>query len=227
MSARWTVSIAGASLAVVLTFFCAGVDTPAVAGDVATLSGSAVMAALAAGEDSAPAYVGSNKCKMCHAKQYKSWKKNKHAKVMDILKAGNSSQKKTAHNLDPGKDYTQDATCLACHTVGFGKPGGYAVPAADDKKAAKRAKHLAGVGCEACHGPGGAYLDLHMDLLRSKRKYKVAEMYAAGMSKLGAAVCTQCHNEKGPTFDPSHPFDYAKMKDLGAHDHFPLKQREP
>ena len=164
---------------------------------------------------------------MCHVKQYKSWKKNKHAKVMDILKPGNSSKKKTAHNLDPVKDFTKDATCLACHTVGFGKPGGYAVPAPDDKKAVKRAKHLAGVGCESCHGPGGAYLDLHKDLLKSKRRYKVEEMYAAGMKKLAAAVCTQCHNEKSPTIGSGDAFDYAKMKDLGAHDHFPLKQREP
>ena len=170
-------------------------------------------------------FVGSNKCKKCHITQHKSWKKTPKFNAMDALQPGNASEIKSKHDLDPQKDYTTDAKCLACHTTGYGHPGGYAIPEAGDEKKAKEMKKLAGVGCESCHGAGGAYIELHEEIMKSKRTYKVAEMYAAGMTKIEATVCTTCHNEDNPTYDASKPFDFAAMKDKGGHDHSALKQR--
>ena len=86
-------------------------------------------------------------------------------------------------------------------------------------------KKLAGVGCESCHGAGGAYIDLHGEIMKSKRNYKVEEMYAAGMKKVDVTVCTTCHNGESPTYDTSKPFDFEAMKEKGTHDHSSLKQR--
>lgn len=169
-------------------------------------------------------FVGSTKCKKCHLSQHKSWESKKHAKAMETLKPGNAAEAKAKHKLDPAKDYTKDATCVACHSVGFGKPGGYSIPA--DEEAAKKVKALEGVGCESCHGAGGKYLDLHEEIMKSKRKYKEAEMTAAGAVKPGVEVCLTCHNEKSPTVDPAVKFDFEAKKKDGVHDSVPLKQKE-
>lgn len=176
------------------------------------------------GGGSGYAYVGTNKCKMCHSKQYKSWKKTKMASAINILKPGVVAEVKTKHGLDPNKDYTTDAACLKCHTTGFGAQGGYAIPDPNDKKAIRKARKLASVGCEACHGPGSAYIKVFKDIFRSKRKYKVEELHAAGLRKMNVSVCTSCHNDQGPTY--TGEFDFAKRKKEGTHKHIPLKQRE-
>ena len=200
--------------------------SPAVADD-AVIAASAAVALPAVGEGAGSyTYIGSTKCKKCHLPEHKSWAKTKHATALEALQPGQATEAKTKHKLDSAKDYTKDATCVACHTVGFGKPGGYAVPDAADEKAVKESKELAGVGCEVCHGPGSEYSKLHEEIMKSKRKYKVDEMYAVGMTKTDEKVCLTCHNDKGATFDKNKPFDYAKMKDENTHEHTPPKQRE-
>lgn len=171
------------------------------------------------------AYVGTKKCKMCHPKQHKGWKKSKKSKSLEPLMSGNFADLKKKHNLDPDKDYTRDSKCLKCHTTGFGLTGGYFIPDLSDAKAVKKAKKLAGVGCESCHGAGSEYVKLHKEIMMSKRKYSVDEMYAAGMYKIEESVCLQCHNEDNPAFDPSKPFIFEERKLIGAHEHYPLKQR--
>jgi formate-dependent nitrite reductase cytochrome c552 subunit len=171
-------------------------------------------------------YVGSSKCKMCHMKQHKSWKKTKMALAINTLKPDHAVEVKKKFNLDPTKDNSQNKDCLECHTTGFGKAGGYAMPDPADKKAVKKANKMAGVGCESCHGPGSAYIKIHMDLLKTRRKYNVQEMYDAGMTKIDANACSICHNEKSPTIEPGKAFDYEAMKEQGTHEHYPLKQRE-
>ena len=145
------------------------------------------------------------------------------ANALTTLKPGENVEAKTKHGLDPEKDYSTDATCLACHTTGYGHEGGYVIPDPDDKKAVKRAKKLAGVGCESCHGPGAGYMDLHGEIMKSKRTYKLVEMLAAGLIVPNADNCKTCHNEKSPTFEG---FDFEKQKEEGIHDHKELKQRE-
>jgi hypothetical protein len=205
----------------VVAFWQVTVVPSAVAGDE-VVAASAAMTVLPGGSGDA-AYVGTNKCKKCHIKEYKSWKDMKKAKTLDVLKPGEAAEAKTKANLDPQKDYTQDSSCLKCHTTGFGHPGGYVVPDPADEKAVKAAKKLAGVGCESCHGAGSAYLELHEEIKKSKRTYKADEMYAAGMTKIDAAACATCHNEESPTYKP---LDFEKQKNEGGHEMFPLKQRE-
>jgi hypothetical protein len=169
-------------------------------------------------------FVGAGKCKKCHLPAFKSWEKLKHAHAMDTLKPGNATEAKAKFKLDPNKDYSKDETCLPCHTTGYGKPGGFAL--ATDEGGAKKMEAMANVGCESCHGAGGKYLDLHDEIMKSKRKYKQEEMRAAGSVIPTAEVCMTCHNEKSPTFDPAKKFDFESMKEKGVHERTPLKQRE-
>lgn len=214
------ISVVALGLGIVLVVTVSLVTAPANAQD--GLATAAVAMVLPAAGDGDAEYVGSHKCKMCHMKESKSWKDSKKYSALDTLEPGKAEEAKKAHGLDPSKDYTQDATCVACHTTGYGKAGGYAIPEAGDKKAEKHAKRLAGVGCESCHGPGSKYIDFHKEIMKSGRTYTREEMYEAGMTKIEESTCTACHNDKSPTFES---FDFAAMKDKGAHEHFELKQR--
>jgi len=168
-----------------------------------------LIAQAAAADDHA--YTGNKNCKKCHLKEYKSWEATKMAQAFENLRPGVAADAKTAAGLDPQKDYTTDAKCLACHTVGYGKPGGFVDEASTPD-------HV-GVGCETCHGPGGTYTqDQYMSL--KNKEYKKADVMAVGLVDPGEAQCVACHNDKSPFFKG---FDYATHKDQGLHENFALK----
>ncbi|MCB9849754.1 MAG: cytochrome c family protein [Phycisphaerales bacterium] len=198
--------------------------TPAQAGEGTTISSAAVIAVLAS--DDKYEFEGSKSCKKCHIKTYKSWEDTPHAKALETLKPGNATEEKEKHNLDAAKDYSTDEKCLACHTVGYGKAGGYAVPDSEDKKAVKDAEERAGVGCESCHGASSGYMDLKAEIKKEKRKYKTSELTALGLVVPTAETCTKCHTEDHPTFDPEDKFDFDKMKEKGLHEMEGLELRE-
>ncbi len=204
----------------------------AVAALFSTLTGvpstaSAQEASSGAAETSKFKYVGSKSCKKCHSSvQHKTWAKTKMGQALETLKPGMAKEAKEKHNLDPNKDYTQDTTCLQCHTTGFGQQGGYSIPDPKDKKAVRKAKKLENVGCESCHGPGSEYSKVFRDILMTKRKYKIEELYAAGLQKITKDTCTSCHNEHSPTIDAGAPFDFETMKDKDLHERQEMKQRE-
>jgi hypothetical protein len=139
---------------------------------------------------SAEDYVGVKKCKMCHMKIYKSWEQTSHAKVFEVLKPGAATEAKQTAGLDPQKDYTQDKTCIGCHTTGsVDQPG---------------------IQCEACHGPGKAYSSAK---IMNRKKWKAdpdkqKEMAAhAGLNaKPDEKTCMTCHNDTSPTYNK--PFDF-------------------
>jgi peroxiredoxin len=79
-------------------------------------------------------YSGEEVCSVCHRDQHATWMLTKHASAWGSL-------------VERGKD--RDPDCLRCHTVGFGKPGGF--------DTTKRQDHLRGVQCENCHGRGGPH----------------------------------------------------------------------
>ncbi len=210
--------IAATALAVAALF-------PALAG--VTSTASAQEASSGAAETSKFKYVGSKSCKKCHSSvQHKTWATTRMGQALETLKPGMAKEAKEKHNLDPNKDYTQDTTCLQCHTTGFGQEGGYSIPDPNDKKAVRKAKKLEDVGCESCPGPGREYNKLFKEILQTKRKYKIEELYAVGLQKITKDTCLSCHNDKSPTIDTSTPFDFEKMKDQDMHEHSQMKQRE-
>jgi len=161
------------------------------------------------------AFVGTKNCKKCHLKQWKSWVETKMANSFDVLKPGERAEQKTAAGLDPQADYTTDATCLPCHTTGYGKEGGFVDVATTPE--------LAGVGCEMCHGAGAAYTADDKMSLKNK-EYKRSEVVAAGMVEtITEAQCVHCHNTDSPFVGDDYVFDFETRKDEGTHEHFPLK----
>lgn len=79
-----------------------------------------------------PPYAGVDTCSDCHEGSHAAWSGTRHAMAYETLK--NIGQH-------------QNASCLACHTVGFGVPGGFV--------SAAQTPSLTGVQCENCHGPAG------------------------------------------------------------------------
>ncbi len=171
-------------------------------------------------------YLGINNCKRCHLKLYKSWKKTKAAKSFDTLKPGVNAELKTKLKFDPQKDYTKDASCLTCHTTGFGLPGGYKIPERGNLKSARRAKENAGITCEGCHGPGSKYIPVFKAAMTKKRKYTQKKVCDLGMFEVGAKVCTTCHNLRNTTNEPDYHFNFAEHKAKDTHAHFPLRYRK-
>lgn len=160
-------------------------------------------------------YVGSQGCKKCHVKQYKTWTETKMANAFELLKANVRSEEKKAAGLDPAKDYTADTTCVPCHTTGYGKPGGFV--------SLEETPEMAGIGCEVCHGPGEGYLQDGFMTLKNKN-YKLQELLNVGLVVPDASTCTGlCHNANSPFFDEGEVFDWETRRTEGTHEHKPLK----
>ncbi len=80
-------------------------------------------------------YIGQKKCRICHFKEFRSWKKMKHAGSWNVLSV----------------EERERPECYRCHVTGYGRPGGYV--------SEEETPHLRGVQCEACHGPGSAHAE--------------------------------------------------------------------
>jgi len=174
-------------------------------------------------DESKPTYVGSSKCMKCHSKQVLSWKKTPLAKSMDTLRPVTEADNKELFearkkaNSDPAKDYTTDPKCLACHTTGYGKDGGYPEKVTDDNK--KVADLMGSVSCEACHGPGSVYLEYKNE---ARKKNKDATFTKEELAKVGLVLpteenCKTCHNKDAPS-QPATPFKFEDAK-AKVHDH--------
>jgi len=109
-------------------------------------------------------YIGSKKCRSCHTKQHKTWRKSKHYKTFEQLKG----------------DEVKDAKCLKCHTTGYGKPSGFT--SIDDTP------DLASTGCEACHGPGSAHAEAAKDAPEE------GKWQDPNYPMVVATSCVGCHN---------------------------------
>lgn len=156
-------------------------------------------------------YLGEGRCRPCHLPQAKSWKQTRMANAFDLLKPGVAADKKKAKRLDPARDYTHDAECLACHVTGYGKPGGF--------QSIEKTPQLAGVQCEACHGAGQGYVKPALMSLQNK-EYRRADLVAAGLVVPDEKVCKECHNSKSPFHQP---FDFKARSSAGTHEHVALK----
>jgi PKD repeat protein len=109
-------------------------------------------------------YAGSTTCAGCHAAEFNSWTDTAHAGAYNDL-------------VNSGKQF---ASCVQCHTVGFGQPTGFVSnsPVAS----------LEGVGCETCHGPAGWH------------KNSDHSVILPALS-VDPAICGSCHNGTNPQYN--------------------------
>ena len=119
------------------------------------------LSGMAAGQKS---YIGSQACESCHQKEYASFSK--------FAKKAHSF--KSIQIMSPKLDASELKECYACHTTGYGKPGGFI--------SLEKTPDLANAGCEVCHGPGSAHAETG-----DKSQIK---------SKISVEECQTCHNEQ-------------------------------
>ena len=112
-------------------------------------------------------YAGAQACAECHEGVHSLEQNAHHTRALETLKAIGQEN---------------NASCLPCHTVGFGLPTGFRTELATP--------HLAGVQCESCHGPAAAHAANEMDLTKRPRK------------EIASQVCGGCHTgSHQPTFE--------------------------
>ncbi|MBL8489900.1 MAG: cytochrome c family protein [Rhodocyclaceae bacterium] len=187
---------------------------------IATLALAVALAVPAAAAD-APEYKGFRVCTKCHDAQGDAWKGTAHARAFESLRPGVKAEAKLKAKLDPAADYSANKDCVGCHTTGYGEAGGYRTGMDADE-----ARILVGVGCEACHGPGGRYRNLHgeaSDKLKSSGDTTPRRnLVDVGQNFDYERACARCHlNYPGsplPTAAPPHtPFTPA-VGDKYRHD---------
>lgn len=105
-------------------------------------------------------YVGATACATCHQEAYDFWKK---AIISDPARV--EQYKKMQNHPNPQgllgharawqtlveRNATGDRDCIACHAVGFEKPGGFCK--------VRDAEKWGNVSCESCHGPGSKHVE--------------------------------------------------------------------
>lgn len=118
-------------------------------------------------------YLGATVCAQCHQPFAGQWRNTRHSGAFNTLeKVGKS----------------KDPECVKCHTVGYAKEGGFVSMAVTPG--------LAGVQCEACHGPG---------------KWHIEDM-SVPMRPINEALCRTCH-----TADNSPDFEFIKYLEKIRH----------
>jgi hypothetical protein len=107
-----------------------------------------------------PRYVGMERCKECHpedVKTYSEWKYSRNFRILEMR----------------GKEH--DPKCVACHTTGYGQPGGFV--------SVEETPHMKNVQCESCHGPASLHI-----------KAPTVEEHQRTLS-IPKNVCTTCHRQ--------------------------------
>lgn len=128
-------------------------------------------------------FVGEKVCSSCHFDQNLTWRKSKHSKGFEILTA----------------KYRNDASCLKCHTTGFGQETGF--------KSVEATPGLVGTSCEACHGPGSKHAEIAKkftgkELTDEQKKYVGSSIFKVQQKN----SCVECHAAQT---HKKHP-DYVK-----------------
>ncbi|MFQ5876452.1 MAG: cytochrome c family protein [Acidobacteriota bacterium] len=146
------------------------------------------------------AYIGAQKCKMCHnsaakGAQFKKWTESRHSRAYATLASERARKIAAGRGIaDPQKA----DECLRCHVAGHGAPA---------EMLTQKYSPEDGVSCEACHGPGGDYWK--MSVMKDPTK-----AVAAGLVIPEEKTCTACHNSDSPTFES---FDFATYSKKIAH----------
>jgi len=151
-------------------------------------------------------YTGIDVCRKCHesnaiGNQYEVWAGTPHAEAYQLLSSEKASQIASKHSIDNPQ---KNNRCLKCHTTGGGRV---------EKTFSE------GVGCEACHGPGGRYFEFSNHASFANRDAAYRKAVKLGMYpiigidgiKNREKLCRNCHNVDRPCY-PEDPKEQQRQK---------------
>ena len=125
-------------------------------------------------------YAGSDSCLPCHQAEHENYCKY----------ARKSHSFQSVQKMKKGLTLDELKECYACHTTGYGKPGGFV--------SVEQTPELKNAGCEVCHGPGGRHVE--------------TEDPDDITQKVTIDVCYKCHTE-----ERVGAFRYTPMVHGGGH----------
>jgi peroxiredoxin len=145
-------------------------------------------------------YVGSAACGRCHPTEHKALEDGFHARALEAL-AKPAPDHWSVPRQKRGVVGLRRAECVRCHVTGYGRPGGFP----STSPASPRKHALAGVGCEACHGPGRAHAD-------DPKKPKAILRFGGTCPECNVLpICRRCHDDaNSPAFDYREALPKAK-----------------
>ena len=138
-------------------------------------------------------YVGAKKCRTCHKKelignQFAEWKTGAHARAFESLTGDEALE--YAKQAGIAGLPSENEKCVKCHVTAYGVD-----PALLPKRGGLKAAN--GVQCESCHGPGR---DFRKKTIMSDREVAVSKgLWDPGKDE---KICTTCHNDDSPAWDP-------------------------
>jgi hypothetical protein len=112
-------------------------------------------------------YVGRSSCVECHEVLQELWSATAHAESLRTLEESGEAR---------------NPACLRCHTTGFGEWKGF--------EGRESTPGLAGVTCEACHGPSGDHAGSGYPALVSTAYGRDCASCEVGR------ICRRCHTRK-------------------------------
>jgi hypothetical protein len=136
-------------------------------------------------------FVGSEKCQPCHDESYRVWKKSHHAQAYPTLV-----------KADPPRNF--DPECISCHVTGWNPQNFF--PYEGGFTSVEKTPQLINVGCEDCHGPGGAHCaaEEKADAVLQKKLQQalVITKAEAADARSKKQNCYTCHDlDNSPDFD--------------------------
>ena len=155
-------------------------------------------------------FVGSDACADCHGDEFDIWKDGPdgdwgpHAEATEDLEENPNDNRVWVQ-----RDY--DPECMSCHGTGWNPQNffpyktGLIDPANADK--------LTGNGCENCHGPGSAHVDIQKKkdsgvAVDEKLRKKLADEMVLTLEEARAGACKECHDlDNSPDFLKEGGFD--------------------
>ena len=153
--------------------------------------GAALAAAGPAAAGAEHDWIGVAKCARCHDKeligdQVAAWAAGPHRRAFETL--ANEESLAIAKRMGLAQPPQESDACLRCHQSAFGVA---------PTRIAYELDPAEGVQCESCHGPGRDYRK--KKIMSDRKKAEAKGLWDADGDP---AICTACHNEESPTFDP-------------------------
>lgn len=129
-------------------------------------------------------YVGNDKCRLCHRDFFVGRKQDPHDHAMSYI---------------TDSKYSTNASCLLCHSTGFGVKTGFV--------SMEQTPRLSNVQCEGCHGPGSNHLKI-ASIKKTGGGFLAGTDHPERLKKM----CKVCHTERWNRSYTDFESAYAKYK---------------